>query len=84
MEFGVPVQIVRESTLRVGPPQAGANRGLTPESDRAWNLGNTLYYKAGGKPWRLTTETSMPWDNAPPEYPTVRSAPAASRLMISK
>jgi hypothetical protein len=55
MEFGVPVQIVRESTLRVGPPRKGNNRGLTPESDRAWNLGSTLYYKAGGKPWRLST-----------------------------
>ncbi|HLH16248.1 MAG TPA: hypothetical protein VKX45_03465 [Bryobacteraceae bacterium] len=55
MEFGVPVQIVRETTLRIGPPRKGNNRGLTAESDRAWNLGNTLYYKAGGKPWRLST-----------------------------
>src|SRR5262249_46853405 len=30
-------------------------RGLTPLSDRMWNLGTTLYYKAGGKPWRLVT-----------------------------
>jgi hypothetical protein len=55
MEFGVPVQIVRESTLRIGPPSKGNWRNLTPESDRAWNMGSTLLYKAGGKPWRLST-----------------------------
>jgi hypothetical protein len=30
-------------------------RGLTPLSDRLWNLGTTLYYKCGGKPWKLRT-----------------------------
>jgi hypothetical protein len=55
MEFGVPLQIVRESTLRIGPPFKGNWRNLTPESDRAWNMGSTLLYKAGGKPWRLST-----------------------------
>jgi len=30
-------------------------RGLTPLADRMWNLGTTLYYKCGGKPWRLVT-----------------------------
>lgn len=55
MEFSIPVQIVRESTLRIGPPAKGNWRNLTPESDRAWNMGSTLLYKAGGKPWRLST-----------------------------
>ncbi|HEX5545521.1 MAG TPA: hypothetical protein VFX10_08490, partial [Nitrospira sp.] len=55
MEFGIPIQIVRESTLRMGPPIKGNMRGLTPMSDRGWNLGSVLYYKAGGKPWRLAT-----------------------------
>lgn len=55
MEFGIPIQIVRESTLRVGTKLARSERDLTPESDRAWNLWTTLYYKAGGKPWRLAT-----------------------------
>jgi hypothetical protein len=55
MEFGIPLQIVRESTLRIGPPTEENPRNLTPESDRAWNLSTTLYYKAGGKPWRLST-----------------------------
>ena len=54
MEFGLPIQIIRESTLRLGPPLAG-ERHLTPLQDRAWNLAGALYYKAGGKPWRLTS-----------------------------
>ena len=29
------------------------NVDLTPLSDRAWNLGLAVYYKSGGKPWRL-------------------------------
>lgn len=55
MELGVPIQIIRESTLRLTTPQVG-DRGLTPLSDRAWNLSTALYYKAGGKPWRLSSD----------------------------
>lgn len=52
MQFGIPIQIVRESTLVLeGSNESG--RRMTPASDRAWNLGVALYYKAGGKPWRL-------------------------------
>lgn len=53
MAFNIPIQIIRESTLRLTPPSSTADRGLTSLSDRAWNLGVALYYKAGGKPWRL-------------------------------
>lgn len=55
MQFGIPIQIVRESTLRQEAPTSPADRSLTPLCDRAWNLGVALFYKAGGKPWRLGT-----------------------------
>lgn len=55
MELEIPIQIIRESTLRL---EAAENRfgvrQLTPLSDRAWNLSTALYYKAGGKPWKLS------------------------------
>jgi hypothetical protein len=55
MEHGIPLQLVRESTLRLSDKSAWGERTLTPLSDRAWNLGVGLYYKAGGRPWRLTS-----------------------------
>lgn len=53
MAYDIPIQIIRESTLRLTPKTDIRQRGLTTLSDRAWNLGVALYYKAGGKPWRL-------------------------------
>lgn len=53
MEYEIPIQILRESTLRLDDEATFGERGLTPLSDRAWNIGTALYYKAGGKPWRL-------------------------------
>jgi len=55
MKFGIPIQIIRESTLRLSDEMKKGERGLTPLSDRMWNLSTGLYYKAGGKPWRLAT-----------------------------
>lgn len=55
MKYGIPIQIVRESTLRLSDEYKFGERSLTPLCDRAWNLGVALYYKAGGKPWRLST-----------------------------
>lgn len=55
MRFGYPLQIILESTLRLGTRMSTGERGLTPLADRAWNLGVAFYYKAGGKPWRLMT-----------------------------
>lgn len=54
MELKVPIQILRESTLKIGESQFG-ERQLSPEADRAWNMAATAYYKAGGKPWKLAT-----------------------------
>jgi hypothetical protein len=56
MRFRVPIQIVRDSTLSFGDTLRGGR--LSPPSDVAWNLSTTLYYKAGGKPWRLASARS--------------------------
>lgn len=55
MSFDLPVQIIRESTLRLSDINPFGKRGLTPVSDRMWNLCTCLYYKTGGKPWRLNS-----------------------------
>ena len=55
MQYGIPLQILRESTLRLTDMNIFGERSLTPLSDRMWNIGTTLYYKCGGKPWRLIT-----------------------------
>lgn len=55
MEFNIPIQIIRQSTLLLREAERDDARSLTPLSDRAWNLSTVFYYKAGGKPWRLST-----------------------------
>jgi hypothetical protein len=56
MRFQVPIQIVLESTMKLPDDQVQPDQlGGSPISDRAWNLFSTVYYKAGGKPWRLST-----------------------------
>lgn len=50
MPFGVPIQIIKESTLT---RDAEGRTRTSPLSDLAWNLTATMYYKAGGKPWKL-------------------------------
>src|SRR4029453_18858735 len=50
-----PIQIVRESTLRLSDDNKFGERQLSPLSHRMWNLATALFYKAGGKPWRLAT-----------------------------
>lgn len=51
-----PTQIVRESTIRVGPgSDASTKRDMSPfQAAIAWNLANASFYKAGGRPWKLT------------------------------
>jgi hypothetical protein len=55
MAYGIPLQIIIESTLRPDDINKFGQRGLTPVSDRMWNLATAFYYKSGGKPWRLVT-----------------------------
>ena len=55
MAYNVPIQIIRESTLRLNDENPFGARQLTPLSNRMWNLSSTLYYKGGGKPWKLAT-----------------------------
>lgn len=52
MEFDIPVQIVRESTLAVTDQVRRGKAGVNPLSDRLWNIGTALYYKCGRKPWK--------------------------------
>lgn len=54
LKYNIPIQIIRESTLSLSPIEDD-RRGLTCLSDRAWNLSVALYYKAGGKPWKLAS-----------------------------
>ena len=45
MAYDVPIQIVRESTLRLNDENQFGLRQLTPMPNRMWNLGSTLYTK---------------------------------------
>lgn len=54
----VPLQLVLPSTYGGKMPaplpgSKGSRRTLQDEATRAWNLHTALYYKAGGKPWRV-------------------------------
>ena len=51
MEYGIPIQIIRDRRLEVDP--RNWPKFQSPQSDVAWNLLTTMYYKCGGKPWRL-------------------------------
>ena len=57
LDHAAPTQIVRESTLaredfldQFGRP----TRQLDSESAVAWNLSTATFYKAGGRPWKLS------------------------------
>jgi hypothetical protein len=53
MEYKMPIQIIRQSTLNLSDERPPGGRILTPLCDRAWNLSTALYYKSGRKPWKL-------------------------------
>jgi hypothetical protein len=51
MPFNIPLQLIRESTIT--EPRPGMRPTTSPASDVAWNLTTAMYYKSGGKPWKL-------------------------------
>ena len=53
MQDDIPVQIIRESTLKITDDVRAGNPGDNPLSDRLWNFGTGVFYKLGRKPWRL-------------------------------
>jgi hypothetical protein len=52
MAHELPVQIIKESTLRITPKVRMGEKGENPLSDRLWNFGTAVYYKCGAKPWK--------------------------------
>ena len=55
MPLGIPVQIIRESTLDVTKEIEDGEPGNNPLSDRLFNLSTGLTYKCGQKPWKLAS-----------------------------
>jgi len=60
LEYSVPTQIIRESTLSdkyISPPFKRPNTRKWADARSAaiaWNLSATTFYKAGGRPWKLS------------------------------
>lgn len=52
MKYGIPIQIIKESTLNHVLNYSDHNKGTDPATF-SWNFSTALYYKANGKPWRL-------------------------------
>lgn len=55
MSYGVPIQIIKESTLALHAGEDTNTSKDSPRSAVAWFLSTAIYYKTGGKPWRLGT-----------------------------
>lgn len=55
LRYTAPLQIIRPRTWNdpSKPPKGVKRRHVQDEATRAWNLHTALYYKAGGRPWRL-------------------------------
>ncbi|MDE2589068.1 MAG: hypothetical protein KGL95_05330, partial [Patescibacteria group bacterium] len=54
MEFGIPIQILHESTCEQILNYASVRKHKKQDPcSFAWNLSTALFYKANGKPWRL-------------------------------
>lgn len=54
MEYGVPIQLIRESTMNHMKNEDSLQKeGKQNRATFSWNFSTGLYYKANGKPWRL-------------------------------
>lgn len=55
LRYATPLQVIRPRTWNdpSKPPKGVKRRNVRDEATRAWNLHTALYYKAGGRPWRL-------------------------------
>lgn len=55
LRYSTPLQIIRPRTWNdpSKPSKGVKRRNVQDEATRAWNLHTALYYKAGGRPWRL-------------------------------
>jgi hypothetical protein len=61
MEMRVPVQVVRPSTYDASKRKRSVRgrvkaRPIQDDATVAWNFHTALYYKAGGRPWRLVRD----------------------------
>lgn len=50
----IAIQIIRETTIDKPPANAPKKRRVDDESTIAWNLSSSIFYKVGGKPWKLS------------------------------
>ncbi len=51
-----PTQIIRESTLYLPPKDVKIKRNMTGfQAAIAWNICTAAFYKAGGRPWKLSS-----------------------------
>lgn len=89
MPLGLPIQILRDTTLRLEDQNPNPNlRSLTPMADRAWNMGTALYYKAGGRPWRLASArrgvcyVGLAFRLQDPRNPKSNSAVCAAQMFL--
>jgi len=54
LDTGQVIQVVRETTLAPDDFEEGTRRSLQDPASVAWNLATTSFYKAGGRPWRIS------------------------------
>ena len=88
MEYRVPIQIVKETTLTFVKDRKFGQEVAPLVSSKMWNLGSALYYKGGGKPWKLATAregvcyVGLAFRRADPQG-TNRTAACAAQMFLN-